>query len=89
MRVRCAGALGGENCPLNGKFRQATVHTSAETVGALYEELKRKRGYALDFSSINATLAGVRIDPGEAESTQKALLSDGQQVTFVGPNRGG
>ena len=54
--VRCAGALGGDSCPLNGVLRQSTVHTAAASVQALYEELRQQRGYAMEFSNVRVSL---------------------------------
>ncbi len=86
ITLRCAGALGGENCPLNGKFRSSRVHTKASTVSAFFEEVKAARGYVVDFGSVRASVEGVALDPGEAADKR---LQDGMALMFFGPNRGG
>ena len=81
-----AGALGGDNCPLNGKYRNTTVHTAQTTVRGLYEELKAKRGYVMDFGSLNVSVQGKQIDVSAASNAE---LCHGISVNCVGPNRGG
>jgi hypothetical protein len=88
IAVRCAGVLGGDNCPLNGKLRESFVHTVKDTsVRRFYDELKIARGYAMEFGNVRVSVSGVTVDPGEAD--RKRLTEDGTSVIIVGPNRGG
>jgi hypothetical protein len=92
VHVRCAGALGGDLCPLNGKLRNASVHTSAKTVRQLYDELRAARGYAMEFgnvriaaSSSSSSSQGQMLDAGDGSEP----VTDGMSLMIIGPNRGG
>ena len=84
--VRCAGALGGELCPLNGKLRNTTVHTKASTVGEFYEELRAARGYAMDLRNVRISVHSSMLDVDEVAQTR---VTDGMSIMILGPNRGG
>ena len=86
VSVRCSGALGGDNCPLNGKFRSTRVHTKAATIKELYDELQHNRGYALDFENVRVTANQAIIEPRDAAGKE---LHDDMHLMFLGPNRGG
>ena len=86
VTIKCSGALGGDNCPLDGKLRSSRVHTTASTVRELYDELQRSRGYAMGFDSVRVGIQGEMLDPGEAASRG---VSDGMSLSVIGPNRGG
>lgn len=86
VNIKCSGALGGDNCPLDGKLRSSRVHTTAATVGEFYNELQRSRGYAMGFDSVRVGIVGEMLDPGEAASRR---VSDGMSLSIIGPNRGG
>ena len=86
VSVRCAGALRGECCPLNGKLRNSVVHTKASTVAEFYDELQRERGYAMGLSNVRISVKGTMLDVSEAAATK---VTDGMQIMILGPNRGG
>ena len=84
VTVSAAGALGGDNCPLNGRFRKATVHTKAITVQSLYEELKEARGYQLGIKNVRFSVDGAIVDAPSATA-----IAEGMSIFIIGPNRGG
>jgi hypothetical protein len=86
VSVRCAGALGGDCCPLNGKLRNSVVYTKAATVAELYDELQAARGYAMGLSNVRVSVHGTMLDVSEAATTK---VTDGMQMMILGPNRGG
>ena len=86
VSVRCAGALGGELCPLNNKLRNTVVHTKASTVGDFYKELQAARGYAMDLLNVRIGVHGTMLDVDEVAETR---ITDGMSIMILGPNRGG
>jgi hypothetical protein len=86
VSLRMTGALGGDNCPLNGVLRNSVVYTQSRTVRELYDELQRDRGYAMGFESVRVSLAGSMMDAAQAA---EAEIVDGMNLAFLGPNRGG
>lgn len=85
VNVRCAGNLGGDSCPGQGYLRHTLVQTDKRTVFALYQELREKRGYTLEFHYLRVGVNGAMAD---AESAMSVAISDGMTVFFVGPNNG-
>ena len=86
VNVRCAGNLGGDCCPGKGHLRNTAVHTATKTLQAFYEELKRTRGYTLNFSQLRVSVDGTMTDLSEAAKTP---VRDGMNCFFIGPNNGG
>ena len=91
VHVRAAGAMGGDNCPLNGKFRNTTLHTAAPTVKVLFEELRAARGYQLDYSNVRVSISGAQAQHSmvDADMVASTPITEGLQVMLIGPNRGG
>ena len=82
-----SGAIGGPNCPLDGKLRESRVHVSADsTVRRLWEELQEARQYALSFDNLRVSAAGQIVG---AEDAANMRVADGMSISFMGPNRGG
>ena len=55
-------------------------------IRALYDELRDQRGYALEFNMTRVSFHGTMLDAAEAA---ERLISDGDSLMVLGPNRGG